>query len=496
MNLLGIDVGTTHCKAGLFAEDGRLLHGASRATPLLRAEQGYAYYAPDVLWQVVANLVGEVTDAADRPRVAAIGIASMAETGLLVDRKSGSPRSPLLPWFDTTAAPQADALERQAPPLERFRTFGIYPSFKCSLAKILWLRDHAPAIVDGAIWLSAADYVAYRLSGALASDYSLAGRTYAFDLGARQWDAAWLRQLGLPDNIFPAILPSGAPVGQVTADWGAIGLDAGTPVAIGGHDHVCAAFAAGVTRSGQALDSMGTAEGLIGALSNRALGGQEFHSGLTFGVLPAGEPLYWLGGLSASGGSVEWLRGILGDPPLSYAELEALQLGLDEQPGEIIYLPYLAGSGAPRPNGAARGAFIGLKAEHGRADLLKAVLEGTAYQMEAVRRVAEGIAGQPIESIAAAGGGTRNRRWLQIKADVYGAPIDALALDEAALLGAALLAGMGARVYATIDEALAVADSQQSTRIEPNWERHQGYARLFETAFWPWQEHMQQRAQA
>lgn len=493
MTLLAIDVGTTHCKAALFDPGGAHLGVASRPMAAERPADGnHAHYDPEGLWQTVAGVVAEVTAHAGWPAIAAIGVASMAETGLLLDRRTREPRSPLLPWFDTAAAPFAELIERQAPASERFRTFGIYPSFKCSLAKILWWRNRSSDTLAGAVWLSVADYVTYRLCGALATDHSLAGRTYAFDLGRRAWAGGWLRGLGLDADLFPEARPAVEVVGKTGTDLGALGLAAGIPVVNAGHDHVCAAFGAGVAPGEGVFDSMGTAEVLLGAIDPRPLGEAEQASGLSFGAMPDGRAMYWLGGLSSSGGALEWLRGILGDPPVSYDVIERLQGQMDEQPGAIIFLPYLAGSGAPRPDPALRGAFVGLDARHGRGDVLKAVLEGTAFQIEAIRRAAVSLTGGPIGHLVAAGGGTRNRRWLQIKADVHGARIDALDGAEATLVGAALIAGVGGGIYAGEAEARTVARSLPSTQFKPNPHRHPAYARLFDE-FWALQARLHQR---
>lgn len=490
MAILVVDVGTTHCKAGLLAEDGAALRSATRPTPRDHDRSGAATIPPEALWEAVAGAIAEAL--AGRPAVAAVGVAGMAETGLLLGRRDGRPRTPLLPWFDEAAAPHAAWLAGQADPAERFAALGIYPSFKVSLAKILRAAEPDRAILDGAVWLGAPEYIAQRLGAAQGTDPSLAGRTYAFDLRAGAWDGAWLRQVGLPPDLFPHVAPAGAPLGRTTSEVADLGLAPGTPVAVCGHDHVCAAVAAGAIAPGRALDSMGTAEALIGALEAPPEPRAAMASGLTFGLLPLGERWYWLGGLSSSGGSLDWLRGLLGDPPLSYAQLHALQASLDPEPGELLYLPYLAGSGAPLPNPNARGAFIGLAATHTRADMLRAVLEGTAYQLEAIRRAAAGLTGRPPTTIAVAGGGARNHRWLQIKADIYGAPLDALADDEATLLGAALVAGVGCGVYRDTAEALAVAARRPSTRLAPDSGRHQIYAARFDHGFAPWQRQLTQ----
>ena len=233
-----------------------------------------------------------------------------------------------------------------------------------------------------AIWLHTADFIAYRLAGVLQTDYTLAGRTYAFHLSQKEWDASWLHQFGLSPDLFPQPVPSGTPLGSgVTTDFASIGLAAGTPLAICGHDHLCAAFAAGAISPGVVFDSMGTAETLVGAIPERPLTTTEYDSGLTFGCHTVANRYYWLGGSAASGGSLEWLRTIFNDPPLTYEALNHLLGEMRAGPGDLIYLPYLSGRGAPWPQPEIRGAFGGLATGHTRADLLQAVLEGTAYQV-------------------------------------------------------------------------------------------------------------------
>ena len=483
--LLGIDVGTTHCKAGLFRLDGDPISVSSRPTPLRRSPEGNAFYDPQELWATVAAAIREVVAGCGRAgTISAIGIASMAETGLLVDRKSGAPRSPLIPWFDPAATPQAELLKREGDHGERFLRSGIRPNFKCSLAKVLWLREQDKGVIREATWLSTADYIAYCLTGVMATDYSLAGRTYAFRIDQKTWDEAWLGHLGLDVRVFPTPLPSGTIVGWIEPEIAAaIGLPTGTPVSIAGHDHVCAAFAAGAIDPGLVFDSMGTAEALIGGFEERSLEENELRSGLVYGCHVVKGRNYWMGGLSASGGSVEWLGAILDEPPLSYAELDALLEGASPGPTGILYFPYLSGSGSPHTDFLVRGAFTGLNAAHGQSDLAKAVLEGTAYEVEFIRRAAEMATGSAIHQIIASGGGTRNRHWMQIKADVSGCRLEVLPMPEATLLGAALVAGVGCGVFADAAQAIDAARQVVVEIYLPDAGRHQGYIDLYERGY-------------
>lgn len=486
--LLGVDVGTTHCKAALVDHNGAIRSIARRATPTRHHADGTAFYDPDELWSTVAATIREVAIHAPPAAIEAIGVASMAETGLLLDPRTGGARTAFVPWFDTAARPQSDQIKGESDLFERFCATGQHPSFKSALAKLLHLRSQQPDLIDGAAWLSTADYVVYRLTGALATDQTLAARTYAFRLDRRAWDDDWLRQWGFNADLFPHAHTSGAIVGAVAAHVAdRIELAAGTPVAIGGHDHVCAALAVGALQAGTIFDSIGTAETLIGTLAARALGRMEYESGLTYGPFGA-DRLYWMGGLSAAGGSIEWLRSLLGDPPLSYADLDALVTAAGSDPTAIIYVPYLLGSGTPHPDPLASGAFVGLNAAHTRSDIAKALLEGTAYELEFIRRAAQQAVGTAIETVLAAGGGTRNRPWMQIKADVSGCRYNVTPIDEAALLGAALLAGIGCGAYRDAADAATTIDRAAAATYQPDHARHTMYRRLYETGYLPLQQ--------
>lgn len=492
MTMLGIDAGTTHCKAGLYRLDGTEVHVASRPMPVRQQPDGSSSYEPAELWDIVAATIAEVTSRSEEP-VAVVGIASMAETGLLLDRRTGQPRTAFVPWYDTAAARQAELLHEAGEPRERFARTGIFPSFKNSLAKILWLREQLPGITEGACWLSVADYIAYRLTRALGTDYSLAGRTYAFSLPDAAWDVPWLQGFGLAADLFPPAYPSGTSLGRVKE--AVAGLVAGTPVAVSGHDHICAALAAGVVAPGPLFDSIGTAEALLGVITPRALGEAEYASKLTFGYHVAPGRFYWLGGLSASGGSLDWLRRILDDPPLDYAKTERLAAALPPGPGEILYLPYLAGSSSPWPDPHLAGAFIGLRAGHDRVALLKAVLEGTAFQIEAMRRAARDAFGNDGDRIVVTGGGARLQPWLQIKADITGCRHEVAAATEAAALGAALVAAARSGRYASVEEAVAAAARPPLQTIDPDPARHAAYRRRYEEGFLAWQEPLRRLAQ-
>lgn len=488
--LLALDIGTTHCKAALFGLDGALLASAARPAPARPMLGGSLGYEPHELWQNAAQALSEVMHStpARQVRPAALGVTGMAETGLLLDRRSGEAQTPFLAWHDRSALLQAQRLASDPEENERFLRRGIRPTFKCGIAKLLWLAEQGIRPGPESVWLSAADFMVYRLTGSLATDPTLALRTYAYDLDARAWDAAWLASLGLSPQHFPALLPSGKPAGAVSARAAEqTGLPAGMPAAVCGHDHVCGAAAVAAVEPGQIFSSIGTAESLMGVIEDRPLGPAERAAGFSYGVHVVQGRRYWMGGLSASGGSIEWLRGLLGEQRLSYAEIDALLDLAPAGPTGILYFPYISGSGSPHIDPRVRGAFVGLDAGHGRAHLAKAVLEGTAYEIEFIRRAAAQAFGLPIATLITAGGGTRSARWMQIKADVTGCKIETRLMPETSLLGAALLSGAGSGVYPSIHSALASQALSAAQVYTPDPSRHSAYSQLFEQGYLPLQ---------
>jgi sugar (pentulose or hexulose) kinase len=205
--LIGLDVGTTNIKAGLFDTNGRLLKVASRPTITQYTDGGLPHYDPEWMWETAAAVLGEAAaEAGDGVRC--IGITSMAEAGLIVDLDTGKAKSHVIPWFDKRSLPQLERLKAQEDPLERFSRSGLNPSFKYGMLKLMWLKDQDASLLNNACWLSVSDYIAFRLTGERFTDASLAARTYAYDLRTLSWDELFLEKYGLGSVSFPTVLPA------------------------------------------------------------------------------------------------------------------------------------------------------------------------------------------------------------------------------------------------------------------------------------------------
>jgi xylulokinase len=190
-----------------------------------------------------------------------------------------------------------------------------------------------------------------------------------------------------------------------------------------------------------------------------------------------------MGGMSMSGGSLDWLRKILGEPQISYTDFEQLLEKLPTGPTGIVYFPYLAGSGSPHTDIHMRGAFFGLDQSHDRYDMIKAVLEGTAFEAEFIRQAAQRIKADDLELFIASGGGSNLFPWMQIKADVSGCVIEVPEFSDMTLLGAALVAGIGCGIYSGESDSRSTLRDIPSTRFQPDQSRHQEYNQIYLEGF-------------
>lgn len=485
--LIGLDLGTTNCKALAFAPDGAVVASASVPTPVRSEATSSAgpEYDADALWNVAAQLIRQIAgQLAPEQHVAGIAVASMGESGVLVD-SAGRPLFPVLTWYDPRTRPWKGWWSARLSDAALYSVTGLPPDHIYSAHKILWYREQAPEVFARAqSWLGLADWITFCLTGERTTSLSMASRTMLFDVTRREWSEELLRVAGLELSLMPPALSSGQVVGKVTASAArASGLAEGTPVAMGGHDHICAALAAGVVDRGPVLDSAGTSEALLFALDKPVLGQDAAAAGVCCGCHTARDRYYMIGGVM-SGAVTGWLGRILaGD-----ASAEGIERLMDEARSApplaegAWFLPYLGGSGPPERDPAAWGAWLGLRLNHNRADLVRAAMEGVGF---AVRRLLEGlmgVTGSPVVELRAVGGGSRNPWWQSVKSDVLGLPVRVPAVTDVTAQGAALLAGIGVEMYR--DAAQASGRAYRPARsYEPDAARHALYDNAYHDVF-------------
>jgi xylulokinase len=482
--LLGLDVGSTNIKAALFDRTGRSRAIAVRSTVTHVPRPGWAYYEPAEIWELTAGAIREVLVGLPPDQVRAIvgvAAASMGESGVPLDAH-GEPTSSAIAWFDTRTRVQTDRLEAGIGHDALFAVSGLALKPIWSLCKLLWLRDHEPdAYRRTGRWLHVADYVAYRLCGAVATDHSLASRTLAYDIRARRWSESLLTQVEVPLELWAPLVESGTALGRVTPQAAAeTGLPTSAIVAAGGHDHLVGALAAGVVQPGRLLNSLGTAEAQILPLTRPIMDPRLGEDGYTQGAHVVPGLAYVLGGQHTAGAALDWARDILG---ADHATLQGEANAAPPGSGGVAFLPDLRLASPPAADHRARGAWVGLTTDARRGALYRAVLEGLAFGSRTCLAGLLDHAGVPMpDEVTAIGGGTRNELLMRIKAATLNRPFVVAGVAEATALGAAVLGGIGAGVYRDAADAIGTLRIAR-TRVEPAVDVVARYDELYEAVY-------------
>ncbi len=472
--LLGIDIGTSTIKAALAAPDGSVVAQAQTDYSLQKLRPGWVEQNPEDWWRGTIAVTREAMRIASAApeQVAGIGASGQGCAVTLIDDRDAVIR-PAIIWMDSRSEPQSEQL-RQCCVQDILRANGKSPAPYNADPVLMWLRQNEPqSIAEARCSLTTTGYLTFRLTGEPVENFSDASILFAFDLKTQSWSEELIEAFGLPRRLYPPISPCARVIGGLTrraADD--LGLKPGIPIIAGGEDTSAAGLAIGVVQTGQALLSLGTAGTLYVVQKDLAVHPQL----LTF--LHVLEDKSLLGGsMGAVGAALNWCRQLFA-APLDYEAL--LKLAAQSRPGAdgVIFLPYLSGELQPINDGNARGVFFGLNLNTEPPQLVRAVLESTAFAIAHNLSIAH-QAGTPIDEIRAVGGPTRSALWCQIIADVTGRRLAVLPDNAGAPLGDALLAAAGVSL---IDNLSAVAS--RAARIEcyyqPDERIHAYYRELFQ----------------
>lgn len=471
--LCGIDAGTTRIRALLFTPRGRLVAAGSRPTPVERPRPGWAEHDPAALWQATCEALREAAGQIDDPaRIVGLAVASVGEAFIALDR-AGRSTCRTIAWYDERPKQEVAWLKAEIGQEKLHALTGLAIDATFSLCKLLWLKAHEPeALARTTLWLNVCHYLAWRLTGVAAADLTLASRSLALDLERRVWADDLIRATGLDPAIFAPLKPWGTSLGKITPEAAAAtGLTTACAVGVAGHDHIVGALAAQALAPGVLFNSMGTAEALTFVLDRPSAEAVLCERGYNQGVVEVERPVHYIfGGFQTSGACIEWFRQLFATE-LDHARLIAE--GTRVPPGchGVTFVPDLRGRLSPVPDPDARGAWFGLSADSDRATLYRAVLEGLAFEARLTVDDLVALPGlQPIAKVRAIGGNTRNPLLMRIKASVYDRPIVAAEMAEATALGAALLGGLAAGMFADLADALASLESDlAAVEPDPDW---------------------------
>ena len=487
--LAGVDVGTSGARCSLFDTSGRLVTTAS-------CEYGASYPSPGWVEQDPQLLINQTMDACRRAigqsgvppaEIASIGFSTQRSVTCAVDDR-GNPLRHLISWQDARTGAQVEQLRQLIDVQEYYQISGLPLGTTWILTKILWMREHEPELYRRTARFVQNQDLILRAFGA-DDDYTDIGCMAFYgvwDVGRLTFNEPLLSRLGLCSSMFGKPTPAGTPVAQIDRRVAEkTGFAIGTPVCVGAGDQNCSVLGMGAIRAGMATVTLGTA-GLAILCTEQPIAG---FGGMmiTNHVVPGRWEVEGLTNAAAS--SLRWFRDVLNSADhidseagarikLDYAALSALAEKSQAGANGLLYLPYLATAATPRWNPDARAAFLGLSFAHSLSDMTRAVMEGVVLEIRDIMQQWFS-AGMKVDVIRIGGGATRSPLWCQIQADVYGRPVELLECNESTGLGCALLGGVGAGVFSTIEEGVEAMVRPKMT-IEPDPKQMHRYSDLYQ----------------
>ena len=467
--LIGLDVGTTGCKAVVFTETGRQAGSAYREYGIDTDSLGKAEQNAELVWSLCKEVLAGATASAAKGHagplpVVALGLSVQGDAIIPLDA-SGAPLYPAILGMDYRSASQAQECEALFGGKDLFLRTGMRPHAMNSLCKVLWFRAEHPELwVKTEHIVTYGDFIVSRLLGQTTGQYyidqTMASRTMAWNRACGDWDDALLSDLSLSRRLFSTIVPSGKSLGHLDAGLArSCGLPDSVVLVAGGHDQPCGAVGAGVRAEGDAVVSSGTAEvlSLVFPSDRRADALYDGYYPRYRSALPG---LDFTFALNHVGGLLlRWYRDTWAATEVLQAEQEgkdAYALIDESMPAglsPVLFLPHLNGAGTPTCDPLSMGAVLGLTLATTRGDVAKAILEALTFELALNVETLEHC-GIFLKNLTAIGGGARSPLWLQMKADVLGMPIRTLECKEAACLGAAVIAGSGAGLYTSIIDGI------------------------------------------
>jgi xylulokinase len=458
---LGIDVGTGGSRALLIDESGAVVASAVHDhEPFQSPKAGWAEQDPRDWWKAsesaIARLLRESAVASSE--IACIGLTGQMHGAVLLDRNDQVLRSALI-WCDQRTAEECRYLNASVGE-QRLVELTANPALtNFTLTKLLWVRSHEPEVwrkFDG--FLLPKDYVRLRLTGVRAIDVADASGTLLLDVAHRRWSYAMLEAVGLSPSCLPSLHESPDVVGSVTESAAqTTGLRPGTPVVAGAGDQAAGATGMGIVHPGDVSATIGTS-GVVFAASAAPFTDPKGRLHTFCHAIPG--RWHVMGVTQAAGLSLRWFRDNFGLPnhsadsnrrdPYEVLADEAARVPAGAE--GVLWAPYLMGERTPHLDPNARAALVGLAANHGRGHIIRAILEGVAFSLKDTLTIFEELS-IPVGAIRVGGGGARSSLWRQIQADVYGQAVETVAAEEGAAYGAALLAGVGAGHWSSVDQA-------------------------------------------
>jgi xylulokinase len=476
-HLLSIDLGTSSVKVLLAAETGQILGRGSAEYPIHHPKPDQAEQSPEDWWRATVTAVRQASAALQEVpiEISAIGLSGQMHGTVLLD-KGGQPLAPAIIWPDQRSQQQVREITDLIGAERLIELTGSPVATGFQAATLRWIQQERPDL-----WrqthsiLLPKDYLRWRLTGAYQTDPSDGSGTLLLDVHRRDWSSEVLAALDIDVGRLPPVQPSAAATGRLTPQAAdTLGLPAGIPVVTGAADTASSALGAGIVDAQTLLLTISTGGQLPApeVQVDRAGRIHTFCGALSPGPEQAG--WYQMAAILSAGMALRWLRdqvlGLSGEA--AYPQMMAWAETVPPGANGLLFLPYLVGERTPHMDPQARGLILGLTASHGRAELVRAVIEGVALACYDAYQVLVELGARP-ERIIMAGGGARSSLWQQIVADIFDLPVQQLQVGEQSAMGAILLAGGGVGLFEPGPTAQTWA--AYGPLLKPNLQRHAFY---------------------
>jgi len=456
--IIAHDLGTTGNKATLFSTDGKLISSSVRAYDTHYFNGNWAEQNPEDWWEAVCETSAAMAKLVPAEEIIAMSFSAHMMGCLPVD-ENGKPLRPHIMWCDMRSVKQTDHLASQISLRDFYGITGHRMSAAYSLEKMMWVKENEPEIyAKTACFLQAKDYMVFRLTGKMMTDYSDASGTNAFDLNEFKWSQRLLDYAGIDIAKLPEAMPSTTVAGNLLPEAAkACGLTTATKVVIGAGDGATATVGAGSIKEGVTYACLGTSAWIGSTLKKPLITDDMILSNWAHAVPGMIAPL---GTMQAAGASFSWLKNQICTGEAYEAEksgenvYDIINRKIAEAPvgsNGVMFLPYILGERAPRWNPDAKGCFVGLKMENQRGDMLRSVVEGIGYNLRVILDELTGAGVEP-ESIAVVGGLAKGEIQRKIFADIWNYPVSLLNFtEEAGSIGAAVIGGVGVGEFESFD---------------------------------------------
>lgn len=470
IKVLGIDIGTGGSRSVILDELGCIVASATEDHRAFASPQtGWAEQEPEDWWRACQISVPKVLKNANLTGddISCVGISGQMHGAVVLDAR-GHVIRPAPIWCDQRTERQSFDLAQRIGLDRIIQLTSNAPLTNFTLTKFLWMRENEPHNWDRvqSVMLPK-DYVRFRLTGECATDMADASGTLLLDVGNRRWSSEMLDRVGMDERVLPKLYESPDICGQVSRQGAtSTGLKAGTPVVAGAGDQAAGAISMGIVRPGTVSVTIGTS-GVVFAATDRPVLDPKGRLHTFCHALPG--RWHVMGVTQAAGLSLRWFRdrfGTSGNGAHPYdllcEEAKTVPSGADG----LLWAPYLMGERTPHLDPNARGALVGLTSLHERAHIIRAILEGVAFSLRDTFTIFNEI-DVPVYEIRLGGGGARSPLWRQIQADIFGSGVETVQAEEGAAYGAAILAGVGAKVWQSVDEACQ-ATVRTAQRVAPD----------------------------